>query len=201
MKRITALLSIGSALCVAYASAMEFDLNDPKGVNSIAFSLDAPLESIAGTASGISGSLKFDPAKPEETSGKLVLAVDSMSVPNPEMQDHLLGARWMDAKKHPEIVFELASLSDVEQEGNKTEGTAHGTMTIKGVSKDIMVPISFTFLEGKLAARQRVEGDLVVVRSSFSVNRSDFDVNAGQSEDKVADEVVLSLSLAGSHAH
>ncbi|EDY80564.1 hypothetical protein VDG1235_178 [Verrucomicrobiia bacterium DG1235] len=194
---ILSLLATATIVFAPLASAIDFDLKDPKGVNNIVFLLDAPLESINGTATGISGNVSFDPAAPESTSGKLVVAVESMSVANPKMVEHIMGARWMDAAKHPEIVYELNGLSDVKKSGNKVSGTANGTMTIKGVSKELAIPVSLSYLEGKLADRQRTPGDILVIRSSFSISRSDFDVNAGQQEDKVADEIELRLSLAG----
>ncbi|MDQ8185393.1 YceI family protein [Pelagicoccus sp. SDUM812002] len=178
-------------------NAIEFDLEDPKGVNNIVFLLDAPLESINGTATGITGSVSFDPAKPEETVGNVVVAVDSLSVANPTMVEHMMGGKWLAADKHPTINFEMKGLSDVSQDGTKVEGMAHGVMTIKGVSKEIKVPVSLSYLEGKLADRQRTPGDILVIRSEFSVKRSDFGVNPGDSEDKVADEIELRLSLGG----
>jgi hypothetical protein len=38
------------------AAPQTFDFKDPKGVNNVQFKLDAPLEAITGTATGISGS-------------------------------------------------------------------------------------------------------------------------------------------------
>jgi hypothetical protein len=38
---------------------------------------------------------------------------------------------------------------------------------------------------------------LLVVRSNFAIKRADFGINAGKGEDKVSDEIELSLSLAG----
>lgn len=196
-KLIVSFLSAGLMAASVSAKAIDFDLEDPKGVNNIVFLLDAPLESINGTATGITGSVSFDPSAPEKTSGKVVVAVDSMSVANGKMVEHMMGGKWMDQASYPEITFELKGLTDVKTEGDKTSGLANGVLTMKGVSKELSVPVSVTYLEGKLAARQRVPGDIVVVRSNFSVSRSDFGINAGQSEDKVADDVELRLSVAG----
>lgn len=179
------------------ANAIDFDLKDPKGVNNIVFLIDAPLESMNGTATGISGNVSYDPAAPEATKGKVVVAVESMSVANPKMVEHMMGDKWMDAAKYPEITFELKSLSGVSKSGTKVSGTAHGVMTIKGVSKEMTAPVTLTYLEGKLAERQRTPGDILVVRAKFVVKRSDFGVNAGAMEDKVSDEIELSMSLAG----
>lgn len=196
-KLIISFLSAGLMAASVSAKAITFDLEDPKGVNNIVFLLDAPLESINGTATGITGSVSFDPSAPEKTTGKVVVAVDSMSVANSKMVEHMMGGKWMNQKKYPEITFELDGLSDVSMSGDMVKGTAKGTLTMKGVSKEMHVPVSLTYLEGKLAARQQTPGDIVVVRSNFSVSRSDFGVNAGNNEDKVADTVELRLSIAG----
>lgn len=196
-KKIGILLLSAALFFVSNATAIDFDLEDPKGVNNIVFLLDAPLESINGTATGITGKVAFDPSEPAAASGRLVVAVESLSVANPKMVEHIMGGQWLDAKKYPEITFDLSKVSDVTQSGNKTTGTAHGVMTIKGTRKEMTVPISLTFLEGKLADRQKTPGDILVIRSTFFVSRSDFGVNAGQSEDKVSDAVELRLSLAG----
>ena len=49
---------------IALAVPHTFDFKDPKGVNNVVFKTDAPLESINGTATGISGSVTFDPDNP-----------------------------------------------------------------------------------------------------------------------------------------
>jgi hypothetical protein len=53
-------------------------------------------------------------------------------------------------------------------------------------------------LKDKLKARSGKEGDLLVLRTSFVVKRSDYGINTGKFEEKVSDEIDLSLSLAGS---
>jgi polyisoprenoid-binding protein YceI len=71
-------------------------------------------------------------------------------------------------------------------------------MTVKGVTKEVTVPVKITYLKDKLKARGGPkEGDLLVVRSKFSIKRSDYGINASRSEDKVSDEIELSLSVAG----
>lgn len=196
-KSILSIFATAAIGLASFASAIDFDLKDPKGVNNIVFLLDAPLESINGTATGITGSVSFDPAHPEATAGKIVVAVDSFSVANPKMVEHMMGDKWLAADKHPTVTFELTSISDVKSSGGKVNGMAHGVMTIKGKSKEMTAPISLSYLKGKLADRQKTPGDILVIRSNFKVLRSDFGVNAGSMEDKVSDEVELRLSLGG----
>jgi polyisoprenoid-binding protein YceI len=182
----------------AQAEPLTFDFKDPKGVNNIVFKLDAPLESINGTASGISGSVTADPSSPADVKGKIIVATETLHVPNPVMKDHLHGPKWLDVKTHPEITFELKKVSDVQRDGNSGTANVTGVFTLMGVSKEITVPVKATYLPGKLKARGGdVDGDLLVIRSNFKINRSDFKIQAGQNTDKVSEEIDISLSIAG----
>ena len=180
------------------AAPISFDFKDPKGVNNAIFKLDAPLEAINGSANGISGTVVFDPQNPSTVHGKITVAAESLHVGNPVMQGHLHSDKWLDVAKYPEITFEGVSVANVTNTGNVTTADLTGKMTIKGVTKDITVPVKFTYLKDKLGARvPNLQGDLLVIRSDFTVNRSDFNIQPGQVEDKVSESIALSLSLAG----
>lgn len=177
-----------------------FDFKDPKGVNAISFHLDSLLEPISGNAAGISGTVDFDPANPAATTGAIEVATASLTVPNDTMREHLLSPGWIDAGSHPTITFEINSLDHVETDGNTTTAHAHGTFTLKGVTKKITVPVKLTHLEGAFGKRinkPEVGGDLLVVRGDFSISRADYGIKPGQNEDKVADEVELSIAIVG----
>jgi len=199
MKTAVTLLILATLAAHAAAAPLAFDFKDPKGVNNATFTLDAPLEAISGSASGISGTVHFDPANPGATRGTIVVASSSLHVPNPAMKDHLHGAQWMDVARHPEITFEARKLTDVKTEGDNTTAQAHGTFTARGVSRDVAVPIRLTFLKDRLGARSngQMQGDLLVIRATFSIRRSDFGINPGAPQDKVADTIELNLSIAG----
>jgi len=184
----------------AQAAPLTFDFKDPKGVNNVQFSLDAPLESITGTGTGISGSVTFDPAQPAATKGKIILDTKSLTVGNPMMADHLRGGNWLDVANHPAITFEAVSLTNVRTQGNVVNAEVAGKLTVKGVTKDMKVPVSFTHLPDKLGARvndPKVKGDLLVLRANFTINRADFGIQPGKNTDKVAETIQLSLSIAG----
>jgi polyisoprenoid-binding protein YceI len=199
LRLVSSLAAVSSALALAASAApLSFDFKDPKGVNNVQFSLDAPLESITGTGSGISGTVLFDPANPAATTGKIVLATSSLTVGNATMKEHLLSAGWLDATAHPEIAFAAKSLANVKTTGDVTTADLTGALTLKGVTKDITTPVTLTYLPGKLGARvQKMEGDLLVVRADFIIKRSEFGIKPGQMDDKVAEEIHLKLSLAG----
>ncbi|MDF3059150.1 MAG: hypothetical protein K0R17_3365 [Rariglobus sp.] len=194
-------LILGSvSLVAASAAPQSFDFKDPKGVNNVHFKLDAPLESITGTATGITGTVAFDPAAPAVTTGRIVLDTKSLTVGNPVMGEHLHGAHWLDVAKYPTIAFDAEKLANVRVQGAQTLADVTGKLTVKGVTREITVPVTFTYLAGKLGARlgdDKIKGDLLVLRATFEINRSEFNIMPGQATDKVAENIVLSLAIAG----
>lgn len=184
---------------VNMASPLVFDFKDPKGVNNAVFKLDAPLEIIHGTATGISGKITFDPQNPGASRGELVVDTRTLTVGNPLMKEHLHGDKWMDTAQFPQIVFKLERLSEVQTADTTTTAMATGTLTIKGVAKTVTVAAKAAYLKDKLKARGgQQEGDLLVIRTSFTIKRSDFGINQGRFEDKVSDVIDLTLSIVGS---
>jgi polyisoprenoid-binding protein YceI len=111
------LLALACLSSAALAAPETFDFKDPKGVNNATFKLDAPLEALNGNATGISGTVTFDPADPAATKGKIVVASSSLHVGNPMQQQHMLSDKWMDAAKYPEISFEAKELKNVKTTG------------------------------------------------------------------------------------
>jgi len=192
-------LFIAAFAISANASPTTFDFKDPKGINNVVFLIDAPLESINGTGTGISGTALFDPENPGVVTGTINLEVASLRVPNNAMQGHLAGERWMNAEQFPTITFEVTGASNARTSGDTTEADITGNLTVKGTTKAITVPAKLTYLKGKLKARggSRVDGDLLVVRSAFSIKRSDYNINSGNMLDKVTDEIGLTLSIVG----
>jgi len=196
---IASLLSLtiaGSAL----AAPLSFDFKDPKGVNAIQFHLDSLLEPISGTASGVTGTVSFDPANPGATAGKIVVAASSLVVSNKLMTEHLQGDNWLDVAKNPEITFELGQLSEVQTTGNTTSAVATGKFSLKGVTREISVPVRLTHLVGAFGKRinkPEVGGDLLVIRGEFTINRADYGIQPGKNEDKVNPEIKLTLAIVG----
>jgi polyisoprenoid-binding protein YceI len=202
MKSLFPRFVILAALTGTLQAATEtFDFKDPKNGNTAVFKLIAPKETIQGSANGISGTVTFDPQNPAATKGRILVTAKSLAVPNPIMKMHLHGSTWLDVQTYPEIVFEVKEMKNVKTESDKTSADVSGTFTLKGVSKELTVPVTLTYLKDKLSQRQPgVKGDLLVVRTTFSIQRSDFNVNAHQNEDKVSDKIELTLGIAGAAA-
>jgi polyisoprenoid-binding protein YceI len=198
MKTELTILAFVASAGIALAAPQTFDFKDPKGINNAGFKLDAPLEAINGSASGISGTVTFDPENPGVTKGKIIVATGSLMLPNPMQKQHMLSDKWLDAAKYPEITFETKEFKNVQTAGDTTTADVTGTFTLKGVSKELTAPVKLTWLKDKLGQRvPNQKGDLLVIRASFTIRRSDFNIMPGQFEDKVSNAIELSLSIAG----
>jgi polyisoprenoid-binding protein YceI len=201
MKTKLIILAFVASAGIALAAPQTFDFKDPKGINNAGFKLDAPLESINGSASGVSGTITFDSENPGATTGKIVVATASLMVPNSMQRTHMLSDKWLDAAKFPEISFEAKEFKNVKTAGDTTTADVTGTFTLKGISKELTVPVTLTYMKDKLGDRvPGQKGDLLVIRAGFSIKRGDFNINPGQFEDKVSDKIELTLSIAGASA-
>ncbi len=193
-------ISLPTALLLplfAFAGSKSFDFKDPKGVNTIIFQMDALLESINGSGAGISGSVEFDPEEPSQTSGVILLDASSLRVDNPVLQEHMHGEEWLNVGQFPSIEFSFSQLSDVKRSGRELSAMAEGKMTIRNTTIKMKVPVKISHLQGMLEKRNKTPGDLLVVRSQFSVSREDFGIRSGEHLDKVANQIDISLNLAG----
>jgi polyisoprenoid-binding protein YceI len=138
------LLVVAAIFCHAQAEELSFDFKDPRGVSQVAFSLDAPLESINGTARGIAGTVLVDPDNLSTARGKIVVATKSLVVPNPIMRMHLLSKDWLNARSNPEISFEIKKVGRVtKKSADASEVEVTGTFTLSQVTKEVLTKSTF----------------------------------------------------------
>ena len=73
-----------------------------------------------------------------------------------------------------------------------------GDFECKGVTKEMVVPIKITYLRGQLKKRmRRGKGDLLVLRSAFTIKRSDFGIKPDMGPDTVAEDIEVRVSIVG----
>ena len=143
---------------------------------NITFVSDTSVETIHGITHTVTGRADLDFDK-GEGSAELTIPVKSLDTGIPMRNEHLQSAQWMDAEKHPDIVFKAKSLKRVKaDEKTKRETWSYeADITIHGVTKA---------LKGE-ASVQRVPDDLgkalgagswLKVKASFEVTLADFDV-------------------------
>ena len=187
-----------TATLLAVPSARTFDFTVPKGTNTVTISVEAPIEPVTGIAGGITGSAQFDPAHPEKTTGEIVVDVESIQFGNPNYANSVRGYA-LEGKKFPKLTCKFKKiLSGKEIEKGRFKGMVAVDFTVKGITKPLTIPLDVRYLPGQAKERDgRTEGDLMVVRTSFSIKRSDFDVAPGLSPLLAPDEVKIGVALVG----
>lgn len=182
-----------------WADPLTFDFKDPKGVNSLTFLLDSPLEPIVGYANGLSGTVLFDPGKPEALSGHLILSSTSVMTPIPLMSKMLHSAEWLNVGKYPTIELAFKDFKGVKKlSDNEFEAEVESDLTLMGKTQKVMVTARATYLSGRLGDRvPNMKGDLLVVRANFAVSREAFGIQAGEHLEKVADLIQVQAYIAG----
>ena len=202
LSRYSRLLVVLSAFVAAgsvRAAGTEFDFKDPKGVNSISFTLASLVEPFTGVASGITGKVTFDPADPKATKGVIAVEAKSLHLEHKGMKETLHGADWLDVQKNPKIEFAIKKVTDYRSAGdNVFDLTIVGDLTCKGVTKELTVPVKATYLPGKLGERSsKLTGDLLLLRANFAMKRKDFGIKPDVPDKVVAEEIQLRVSIAG----
>ena len=150
-----------------------FDFADPKGTNTVTIAVDAPIEPVTGIAGGITGSASFDPAHPEKTTGEIRVAVESIQFGNPGYANSVKGYA-LEGKKFPTLTCKLKKIvSGKEVEKGRFKGVVAVDFTVKGITKALTIPLDVRYLPGLSKERDgRTEGDLMVVKTTFSIKRS-----------------------------
>jgi polyisoprenoid-binding protein YceI len=137
---------------------------------------------VQGKFEKFDGTINVDPAKPE--AGKVAFTVDlaSASIGTADTVTELKKAEWFDVAKAPNATFQSTSIKSTG--AGKVDVT--GTLTIKGVAKEIHVPMTLV-----------ATGDTLKVSGEFTIKRLDYKIGAGAWGDTslVADEVLVRPKL------
>lgn len=170
------------------------------GMSRVAFTSDAPLESIVGTTTRVSGNITVSTGDVAGSSaGDISVPVNTLKTGNEKRDEHLLGANWFDAGGHPNIVFKLERVSAADGRlwpGRTIRATIKGTLTIKGIDKAIETTAEVTYLKWNPKLKDfGVKTNLLRVKADFKVTLADFKMEAAVVGQKVADVVVVSLNL------
>lgn len=194
---ICLLLLKATSVC---AQNISYDFSDPKGVNAVSIVLNAMLEPSVGFATGVEGTIIIDHSNRKIIEGYLSVPADGVTMSNKSMTKVLHSKDWLNTKTYPAITFvfrEMISIAKMTAE--RYDVTIIGDLTVKGITKNVKVPVSITFHPGKYKARNsKGKGDIVVLRSDFKIKRSDYNLKPEVPAAIVAEFIELHFNIAGS---
>ncbi|MEM8783429.1 MAG: YceI family protein [Planctomycetota bacterium] len=188
----------------AWAEPATYDFADPKGVNGVMFVLDSELEPFVGIGGGIAGEVTYDPADPSSFGGSISLDARTLQLVSQGMTDVMFNADWLNVEDRATITVTFHDVAEVgvaphdHHEGeheHQTVLTVNGTITFGAISIDKQFQIEPTFVEDGATNRGAGQGDLLVLRSKFTVNR--FDLGIENPAGVVAPEIHVTVPIVG----
>lgn len=164
--------------------------NIDKAHSNLNFSVTHFFTPVNGKFHDYNAEIYFDPNNLGESSVNVEVMVNSVDTNNEKRDGHLQSADFFNAEEFPTMTF---SSDRITSEGDN-QFVAHGTLTIKDVTKEIELP--FTLLgvqDNPMKEGTKVAG----IKGSLSIDRTDFDVGVGDwaATAVVGDEVDISFAL------
>ena len=127
--------------------------------------------------------IAFDPKQPEAGKVAFTIATGSASFGAPETDAEVPKPEWFSVAKFPTATFASTSI--------KAKGAGHfdvaGKLTVKGTTKDVVVPIALT-----------QAGPTTTATGAFTIKRNDYKVGEGEWTDtsQLADDVAVKFKIA-----
>jgi polyisoprenoid-binding protein YceI len=136
-----------------------------------------------------SAKVNLDPKKPEASRAEITIDLASIDLGSAEANTEVIRPAWFDTAKFPQAKFVSSSVKSGA--GGKFE--MRGKLTIKGTTKDVVVPFNM-----------KEAGGMTTADGTIEIKRLDFKVGDGVWDDleTVANEVQIRflLTLSGAPA-
>ena len=173
-------LAAFAAVSLVASSALLADVDPSTSrVSAIAKQMNVPTE---GVFRKFSAQIRFDPARPTQSSAQVSIDVASFDIGDRMYNDQVIGKEWFDVKTYPAATFVSSAIAAAG--GNHYRVT--GTLTIKGRTETLTVPVTVT----QRGAAQTFDGVLPIRRSVFNIGTGEW-----KDTSVVADEVQIKFHI------
>lgn len=135
------------------------------------------LTKVDGKFDKFSANIDYDAAKKVLNLLEGSVEIASVDTANAKRDEHLNAADIFDSKKYPNMTFKMTKFET---------GKIHGDLTIKGITKHIV-----------LQSTETLNGTTLQIKANATIRRSDFDVvwESNLKDSLVGDEVKILLTL------
>lgn len=151
----------------------------------------AMVTKVRGAFNDVDGVINVDVDEPTNSSVSVTIKVASIDTRNAQRDEHLRTNDFFDAPHYPEITFVSKRIDQVEE----NSFIVNGDLTIRGVTKEIAVPIEFVGIETDPFGNMRAGFE-----GSRRIDRKDFGVNWNAALDSggvlVSDRILLEFEIS-----
>ena len=180
MKRIAITLALGAALLAPFMAPALAQIDPAKSsVVAVSRQMGVPVE---GKFQRFSAQVSFDPAKPAEGRASIDIDIASFDLGDADFNRETAKKEWFDAAKFPKATFVTTAIKPA----GPGKFDAAGKLTIKGITRDVVAPVSFKAEGGQ----QVFEGVLPIKRLAFNIGEGEWKDTA-----TVADDVQIRFRI------
>jgi polyisoprenoid-binding protein YceI len=144
---------------------------------------------VRGRFTDFSGTIAYDEQDITKSSVSVTIKAASINTENADRDRHLRSADFFDVEKYPEITFVSKR---IEKRG--ADYVCLGTLTIRGVSKEVAIPFTIT---GKV--KDQRGNTRIGVEASLTINRLEYGISWNRLLDAggmvVGNDVKIELSI------
>lgn len=144
---------------------------------------------VKGRFSDVKGSIVDIGENPRTSSVEVTIDASSVSTGDPRRDEHLRSADFFDVQQFPTITFKSRNI-----EGTRDEFTITGDLTIRGITHEVKLPVTFNGL-GTTPWGKTVAG----FSAETKINRKDWGLNWNAALESggwlVGDQIKLSLEV------
>lgn len=168
------------SICLPAAMLLKAQNYQPvDSLSSIQFSIKNFGINTEGILNGLKGSIRFNASDLKNASFAVAINPASVNTKNSARDNHLRKAEYLDVKQYPDIKFVSTQVSP---SGQPNEYTMHGILTIKGISKELVILFKAT-----------VQPDGIWFTGNSKMNRRDFGVGSGSMV--LADNMLITMRV------
>lgn len=150
--------------------------------SSVGFEIRHLVARVSGGFTDFKGTIVFAPADPAKSKVEAIIQTASISTNNQQRDTHLRSADFFDAATYPTLTFTSTKVEKL----SPTKGKVHGTLTLHGVSKVVVLEVEYL---GQTANPFDPSKSKLGFVATTTINRKDF----GLSWNKVLDKGSLLL--------
>jgi polyisoprenoid-binding protein YceI len=186
LARCLAACLAGQLFSAAPGAAATWTLEDGSAIRFTAYQERAPVE---GSFRAFTAEIVFDPDALAASRVAVTIDVASITTGHKDRDTALRSSSFLDVKTWPSAAFKGDRL--VHEGGDRYE--AHGRLTIRDVSKDVVLPFRLTIEQSAGRRIARASGELTISRVDYGIGQGEW-----ASTKTVGEDVAIHVEIVAS---
>ncbi|MDF2926259.1 MAG: hypothetical protein K0R57_5173 [Paenibacillaceae bacterium] len=139
-----------------------------QAASEVYFSVTTSRETVNFSVKPVTGSWQLNSSDPAQNKGEGSVELANLSSGNSQRDNHIKGNDYLQVAQYPNATFTTTSFEQLPEEWKEGEAVPiriNGTLSLRGLSKDVAFDSKAQFIEGKL----NLEGSTVVTFDDFGM--------------------------------